>query len=103
MRSLKITYSLDVRTAGLAQELFSKQKPRLLSTGIEEQLIVQELTMVKTCENCGIEDLKCIKCIEAGAFGDDAKSAIPHTGECVYEHCKRCERKARAEFLKAQE
>lgn len=52
------------------------------------------------CPNCGKVPVKCILCMEAGAFDSGGSNAEIHKGKCIYEPCTNCEKEFRDKFKK---
>lgn len=59
--------------------------------------------MIKQCDNCKKEMLKCIKCKDAGAFDEGGENALVHDGDCVYEACQFCEQEHKRKFAAAMQ
>ena len=47
-----------------------------------------------TCPSCELNKLRCLRCLEIGAFDESADPILIHDDECKYETCKYCEDKA---------
>ena len=59
--------------------------------------------VIKLCDNCKLIRLRCIKCLKSGAFCKNSEDKLVHEGDCEYEICLKCDKRAQKKIKQYQQ